>query len=184
VGQKPKWCSQRCADLGKKGGSYRCQRCGVSYFGLGPQYCSRECSGIAVPNGTPSVIAEAHAKGDWHTVLRLVREVADIGESGCWLWPSLDRQGYPRIKGRQLTAFVHRIVLEAKCQAPLGSQSAHHACGVPACVNPEHLQPVTHAANVAEMLARGAYQRRVRELEAALTAVAPDHPLLSMIPTA
>lgn len=44
-GQRPKWCSQRCADLGKKGRAGTCQRCGVEYFGLGDKYCSIRCTG-------------------------------------------------------------------------------------------------------------------------------------------
>ena len=44
-GQRPKWCSQRCADLGKKGRAGTCQRCGVEYFGFGDKYCSIRCAG-------------------------------------------------------------------------------------------------------------------------------------------
>lgn len=43
------------------------------------------------------------------------------------------------------------------------------------------LQPVTHAQNSAEMLARQAYLARIRELEEALAVVAPTHPLLQTI---
>lgn len=44
-GQRPRWCSQRCSDLGKKGRAGVCQRCGVEYFGLGAKYCSIRCTG-------------------------------------------------------------------------------------------------------------------------------------------
>lgn len=44
-GQRPRWCSQRCSDLGKKGRASVCQRCGVEYFGLGAKYCSIRCTG-------------------------------------------------------------------------------------------------------------------------------------------
>jgi heme oxygenase len=68
--------------------------------------------------------------------------------------------------------------------ASLGSQAAHHACANTTCVNPDHLQPVTHRENIAEMMARKAYVARIRELEAALTEIQPSHPLLSVIAVA
>jgi hypothetical protein len=53
------------------------------------------------------------------------------------------------------------------------------------CVNPQHLVPVTHAENMAEMLARRAYRARIADqdaiiasLQAALRSVAPGHPML------
>ena len=52
------------------------------------------------------------------------------------------------------------------------------------CVNPQHLQPVTNAANAAEMAARQGYVARIAELEAALAALDPRHPLLNRIATA
>lgn len=111
--------------------------------------------------------------------------VADADTTGsCWVWPQLNQRGYPimRAKGREVA--LHRAVLEMKHGRKLGSQAAHHICASPACVNPEHLQPVTHRDNVAEMLARHSYLARIRELEDALATVSPRHPLLSVIEVA
>ena len=77
--------------------------------------------------------------------------------------------------------YVHRLSLEAHLAASLGSQPAHHKCANTTCVNPEHLQPVTHRENVAEMLARRYMEQRIRALESALHDVAPDHPMLSEV---
>ena len=77
---------------------------------------------------------------------------------------------------------VRRRVLEAKECAPLGSQAAHHKCANTKCVNPDHLQPVTHRENTAEMLARKSLVSRVRELEAELARLDPGNDLLDLVP--
>lgn len=101
------------------------------------------------------------------------------------MWQGLHKDGYPTIRwsvnSRKRTQSLHRLVLEAKHQASLGSQAAHHVCANTMCVNPDHLQPVTHRDNVAEMLARQAYVSRIRELEEALSVVDPSHPLLQVV---
>ena len=77
---------------------------------------------------------------------------------------------------------MHRLSLEAKYGAPLGSQAAHHVCANTRCVNPEHLQPVTHRDNTAEMMARRAYVDRIAELEEVIKELAPDHEVLNRVP--
>ena len=98
--------------------------------------------------------------------------------TSCWEWPRL-RKGYPFVvvNGKELQ--VHRLSLEARLRKPLGKQAAHHRCANSKCVNPDHLQPVTAAANMAEMLARRYYVSRIQDLEAALRAIDPEHPLLT-----
>jgi len=115
-------------------------------------------------------------------MITAIEEKSTKSGSGCWEWSGRISDGYPvqRIGGK--TYFVHRLSLEAKMSAPLGSQAAHHMCANSKCVNPEHLQPVTHRENVAEMLARHSYLDRIAELEAALAEVCPQHPILQVIP--
>lgn len=120
--------------------------------------------------------------GDCAALIALVRERVEVDASGCWAWTGkVNNKGYPVLKCGGKHYQVHRLVLEAKHGAPLGSQAAHHICANSICVNPDHLQPVTHRENMAEMLARRSYVERIRDLEAALAAVAPSHPLLSVI---
>lgn len=76
---------------------------------------------------------------------------------------------------------VHRLTLEAKHRAPLGSQAAHHMCANSTCVNPDHLQPVSHNENTAEMMQRQYYVARIRELEDALASLSPEHVLLTHV---
>lgn len=187
-GQQPKWCSVTCRELGKKGAAGVCERCDRPYFGTGKRFCSKRCAGVIKPASPgPNAIKAAYVAEDWDLVLRLIRGMCQLDEaSGCWVWSGrVDSHGYPSIprdKRSKRTGLVHRVALEAKFQAPLGQQPAHHMCANIKCVNPEHLEPVTHAANIAEMLGRQAYLRRIRDLEAALAEASPGHPLLVLVP--
>ncbi len=72
-----------------------------------------------------------------------------IDENGCWIWQGTKFQssGYGRLKvgGREYVA--HRFVYEAlKGLVPAGRQ-LDHLCRVRACVNPDHLEPVTAREN-------------------------------------
>jgi hypothetical protein len=102
-----------------------------------------------------------------------------VTESQCWIWPRLNASGYP--VGPSRRSGLHRQVLECKHQLSLGSHQAHHTCAERACVNPDHLQPVTQRENVAEMLTRKSYVKRIEELEARLRELSPDDPLLQVI---
>jgi hypothetical protein len=73
----------------------------------------------------------------------------------CWLWTAaLDRDGYGqfRIKDGQrwVTVGAHRIAYDIEVGLPPKDSGLEpdHTCRVPACVNPAHLDPVTHQTNV------------------------------------
>jgi hypothetical protein len=68
--------------------------------------------------------------------------------SGCWLWlGSTDSGGYGVIKICSTLRQAHRIFYEMlKHPIPEGLE-LDHLCRVHCCVNPDHLEPVTHAEN-------------------------------------
>lgn len=69
--------------------------------------------------------------------------------SGCWLWTAaVTTGGYATmvIHGRRIT--VHRWLYEHyNGPVPTGLE-LDHKCRVRCCVNPDHLEPVTHTVNV------------------------------------
>ena len=165
----------------------QCINCGKKFLAtkISVECCSDQCSKderrkLALENRPP--LLKAYEDGDHKGVLEAIEERATKAKTGCWEWPSLNPYGYPhtRIAGKYI--LVHRLSLEAKYEAPLGEQSAHHMCANTKCVNPEHLQPVTHRENVAEMITRRAYIDRIAELEEVIKGLAPDHEVLNRVP--
>jgi HNH endonuclease len=68
---------------------------------------------------------------------------------GCWLFPFTQSDGYARMwtnSGYLLMA--HRLYYEeARGPIPMGLE-LDHLCNTRACVNPSHLEPVTHLENI------------------------------------
>jgi len=84
------------------------------------------------------------------TVLERFQKFVDKESTfGCWLWTgSIDPCGYGRFgllgKNRQ----AHRVALELRDRTIPEGLEVDHLCEVRNCVNPEHLQLVTHKDNV------------------------------------
>ena len=68
---------------------------------------------------------------------------------GCWLWTGyLSPQGYGMCRLNGKLTVAHRVGLELLgLQCPDGME-ADHRCRVRECVNPAHLEYVTHRENV------------------------------------
>lgn len=83
---------------------------------------------------------------------------------GCWLWTGLqDRHGYGRFySGERMMGAHHFSWVAERGPVPDGLE-LDHLCRTPRCVNPDHLEPVTHAENVR----RGRAGARKREIAAA-----------------
>lgn len=75
--------------------------------------------------------------------------------NGCLIWhaKSLDKDGYALFTGEPghgmpVFSRAHRwAYLAAKGPIPAGLE-IDHLCNVPACINPAHLEAVTHAENL------------------------------------
>jgi hypothetical protein len=78
-----------------------------------------------------------------------IREKIEIDPvAGCWLWTgAIGSGGYAYIGSKNRSFLVHRVTYEMhRGPIPEGMQ-IDHLCRVRRCVNPDHLEPVTHAQN-------------------------------------
>ena len=164
-----------------------CPQCGQRFDHIGvapPKYCGSKCRSDEERRrvlSSRSELRRCYEDGDNPGFIAAVLDRVYVDDSGCWIWPKI-KDNYPRYSIGNKEVAMHRAVLEAKEGAPLGSQAAHHKCANSHCVNPNHLQPVTHRENTAEMLARKSLTARISELEAALEEFDPEHELLKVIP--
>ena len=77
-------------------------------------------------------------------IARLMSHVEKSGE--CWLWTGYtDPLGYSRVGAPHYSGHVLAYNLLVG-PVPAGLE-LDHTCNVRNCVNPEHLEPVTHAEN-------------------------------------
>src|SRR6185369_9168336 len=88
---------------------------------------------------------------DLTTVERLQEKIT-INENGCWIYTGrLTPKGYVHVRHSEEQGkmrFGHVIVWEeAYGPVPEGLE-LDHTCKNRACLNPDHLEPVTHAINV------------------------------------
>ena len=68
----------------------------------------------------------------------------------CWIWPKQKYQGYGICKdGIYRGKKAHRVSYEFFVGPIPKGLEIDHLCRNPSCVNPDHLEPVSHAENVA-----------------------------------
>ena len=74
-------------------------------------------------------------------------------QGDCWIWTGgLTRSGYGVIQLRNQCLRAHRVALAAKI-GRLDFDQTDHLCRNRACVNPDHLEPVSARENVRRGLA-------------------------------
>lgn len=72
---------------------------------------------------------------------------------GCWQWTGATVRGYGYFRaGRMCRA--HRVAYEFFVGGIPDELEVDHLCGNRGCVNPDHLEPVTHVENVERATAR------------------------------
>jgi hypothetical protein len=86
--------------------------------------------------------------GDSRLPTRIWDKIHPEPNSGCWLWLGfVGADGYGQSKlGKARVA--HRIVYEAMVGEIPEGLVIDHLCRTRCCVNPDHLEPVTHRENL------------------------------------
>lgn len=80
-----------------------------------------------------------------------------ITESGCWEWTAAkDRAGYGRVNGRT----AHRQMWLTVVGPIDDGLHLDHLCRNRACVNPDHMEPVTPGTNIRRGVGVGGWKRR------------------------
>ena len=97
---------------------------------------------------------------------------AKVDKTGeCWLWTGArDRRGYGSVGIDGRTRIAYRVAYEWLVGAIPAGLELDHLCRNPSCVNPAHLQPVTHRENILRGAAPSAVNARK-------TQCAHGHPL-------
>jgi hypothetical protein len=80
---------------------------------------------------------------------RIEASVTRIPDSGCWVWDkALTKLGYARIFHNGKARHAHKVSYETFVGDVPDGLELDHTCKVRCCVNPDHLEPVTHYENM------------------------------------
>lgn len=129
---------------------YVCDCGHVFEAGLGKYGCPDCCgsSGPATPVAPP-VDLSGRREG---ILLKVLSRVHIDPETGCWVWEGHTSGngrggGYPRMCLDGQTVAVHRVMFTQAYGYIPGKKQIDHICRNRLCVNPEHLEMVTHKEN-------------------------------------
>lgn len=104
--------------------------------------------------------------GSWREARRPVEErfwdkVQPEPNTGCWLWlGSGTPYGYGMIGHRYKKIYAHRLSYEMNVGPMPSDRELDHLCRNRWCVNPDHLEPVTHRVNTLRGTAPSAQNAR------------------------
>jgi len=78
---------------------------------------------------------------------RLVPKI-DFTQGDCWIWiGARQSRGYGSVHVRGRNQLAHRVVYEQLVGPIPPQRDVDHLCRNPSCVNPAHLEPVSHREN-------------------------------------
>ncbi|MBA7686788.1 hypothetical protein ES703_95246 [subsurface metagenome] len=76
-----------------------------------------------------------------------IREKVTITATGCWEWTAFQHKGYGRVTYNGKGFRAHRLVYQI-IRGPIPEETEiDHLCRNHSCINPFHLEPVTHLEN-------------------------------------
>lgn len=80
---------------------------------------------------------------------RMMERVAVVPESGCWIWTgSTGGAGYGTARWQRKLWRAHRLMFLLHGNELRQGLELDHVCRVKLCVNPRHLEQVTHTENM------------------------------------
>lgn len=92
-------------------------------------------------------------------------------DNGCWVWTAaLSSTGYGRVRWEGKVWQAHRLTYSLTAGEP--GPELDHLCRNRACVNPAHMEPVSHAENIR----RGEWSEGARRARMRRTECANGHP--------
>lgn len=99
-----------------------------------------------------------------------MRKVHPVPFSGCWLWTGaiFARQGYGQVRigtrANSRLELAHLAMYREMIGPVPDGLELDHTCRVVLCVNPDHLEPVTHAENMRRSPLMQAHWQRQRDI--------------------
>ncbi len=80
-------------------------------------------------------------------------------ESGCWVWTGPRHpKGYGHFSVHGRHFYAHRYIMEFINGPIPKDKELHHMCGRKECVNPRHLEIVTHAENMRKAVRKDSWR--------------------------
>jgi hypothetical protein len=79
---------------------------------------------------------------------RFMQRVEQEPNSGCWLWNGPTVKGYGRASIQSKEHMAHRVSYEMFVGPIPSGAVIDHLCRTTLCVNPKHLEAVSHAENM------------------------------------
>lgn len=109
---------------------------------------------------------------------RIYNNISPEPMSGCWLWTSnISKAGYARLSVNNRRQYVHRLSYEEFVGPIPDGLQIDHLCRVRCCVNPDHLEPVTHLENIRRGVWIDACRERSKRIYDEMTHCINGHPL-------
>lgn len=150
-----------------------CDGCGAQFFTfpsrVNPRYCSLPCAAAGMRGnhsricewcGTPFVLRRPSDRQRFHAAScriaasirpapeRFREKVRVTGSSECWIWRGGASGGYGNFFDGKRSVRAHRYSYELAHGPVRPAFDLDHLCRNTLCVNPAHLEVVTHRENV------------------------------------